>query len=166
MDDLEAWRRIELQFAGLDLLAEVIETSGIDTDAREAAIDHPSISDLDLIGFMHGASDVVVTRCLSCTTRISVLEYWLLHGTSEQRIVAAWNPSSGRYVSRLVLSDPDEQVRRAAMYSPALTDDEVRWHALNDPSEDVRAAARDALESELGRILRRGVREFIVDDQR
>ncbi|MEI8153296.1 MAG: hypothetical protein WCG92_17105, partial [Hyphomicrobiales bacterium] len=44
------------------------------------------------------------------------------------------------------------------------TDEQVQWHATNDPSSEVRETAQVALESDMGQYLRTGKRRVLIAD--
>jgi len=164
MDDEEAWFRVGLPDPGLPLLAEVIATSGLDPEVRELAVDHESISDEELIELMHAGDEITFRRCITSTTRLPVLHYWMLNGNPEQRSSVAFNPAGDSTIALLALSDPDDDVRAHIMFSPALTDEQVQWHVTNDPSSEVRETAQVALESDMGQYLRTGKRSVLIAD--
>ena len=156
MDDDEALSRLNLPDPGMALLVDVITCIDVDPQIRDYAIDHPSISDTELLAFMQSASEGVLGRCLVATSRTAVLRYYMLEGNVDQRASVAFNNASDRGIIMLALSDPEERVRCQAMFCPALPDAQVAWHRDHDPSPAVRDAAKVALEDEMGRYVRSG----------
>jgi hypothetical protein len=158
VDDDEAWSRLNLPDPGIALLAEVITCGDVDLELRDMAMNHPSISDDELLTFLETLSEGVALRCIAATTRVAVLHHYMLEGNDEQRRTVAFNPAADITVIMLALADDLEKVRSNAMYNPALSEEQVAWHRENDPSPEVRRTAAVALEDEFGKFLRSGRR--------
>lgn len=162
MDDRSAIRIVSDPGAGEDHLLEVFASIDVDTEVREAALNHPGVSDGAIRLLLVGSDDGRRARILASTDRGDILSEWACALNPEDRALVAFNPGTPTAWVRRLAHDSDPHVRANAVFNPRLPIGLVAEMAVRDQDPDVREAAEAALGTGFGWSLRQG-RRWVLD---
>lgn len=147
--------------AEVDLL-EVVESLEIDGELRDAALNHPAVSDEAISSLVAEASGDRRQRLLAGVERPQVLREWARSPDPEERRLVAFNPHTPQDAVDGLTDDEDPAVRANVVFNPRVSAARVGLIAVTDPDPDVREAAESALTTVAGWSLRQG-RRWVFD---
>lgn len=162
MDDRSAIKIVSDSGASEDRLLEVFASLNVDSELREAALNHPGVSDDAIRLLLVGSDDGRRARILASTDRGDILSEWACALNPEDRALVAFNPGTPTAWVRRLAHDSDPRVRANAVFNPRLLVRLVAEMAVRDQDPDVRDAAETALETGFGWSLRQG-RRWVLD---
>lgn len=141
-------------------LLTVFQDNKIDPRTRDAALQHPSLSLIDLHAIINDWPEHLKDRAVSTTTNRMLLDRWASSRVVYERAVVAMNPSCPDDLAVMLARDPEPAVRMNALGCPQLPRYLLRDAATHDPDRDVRDFARWLITSAKGQALISGERYF------
>jgi hypothetical protein len=145
-------------------LIQVIEATDVDPHLRDGALNHQNLSDDAIEMLLIQGSDGLRTRILAGVQRATILRQWARTHQVTDRATVAMNPATPPDAVSHLVRDRAPEVRSNLVFHPGLSLAQVRRLALTDRDADVRQAARFALSTATGWLLRTGER-WVASDQ-